>query len=73
MKTLKERIADLSSYLQSLTTDVFPEVQEAVEKKDKNLLIRVCRKAKIPETYLPTVASILLSVGPEQPKWPGIL
>jgi hypothetical protein len=70
MKTLKERIADTSSYLQALTTsDMFPKVQNAVEKKDKNLLVKICRKAKIPEMYSTTVVSVLLSIGPEQ-KWP---
>ena len=70
MKSLKERIGDVSSYLQSLMApDVFPKVQDAVEKKDKNLLMKVCRKAKIPEMYLGVVASVLLSVGPNQ-KWP---
>jgi hypothetical protein len=70
MKTLKERIADVASYLQSLMApEVFPKVQEAVERKDKNLLMKVCRKAKIPEIYLGNVVSVLLSVGPEQ-KWP---
>ena len=73
MKTLKDRIATTSSYLQALTTsDMFPKVQDAVEKKDKNLLIKICRKAKIPELYLPIVVSVLLSVGPTQkypPMW----
>ena len=73
MKTLTERIADVSSYLQSLMTpDVFPKVQDAVERKDKNLLMKVCRKAKIPEIYLGTVTSVLLSVGPEQ-KYPAMV
>ena len=71
MKTLKERIADVSSYLQSLTApSLFPKVQDAVERKDKKLLMKVCRKAKIPEIYLGNVVSILLSVNPEQ-KWPA--
>ena len=70
MKILKERIADVSFYLQSLITpNVFPKVQDAVERKDKNLLIEVCRKAKIPEVYLGNVVSVLLSVSPEA-KWP---
>ena len=73
MKTLKERIADVSSYLQSLmASDVFPKVQDAVERKDKNLLMKICRNAKVPEIYLGIVASVLLSVGPEQ-KYPGVL
>jgi hypothetical protein len=70
MKTLNVRIADVSCHLQSLTApEFFPQVQDAVERKDKNLLIQVCKKAKIPAIYIGTVVSVLLSVGPEQ-KWP---
>ena len=71
MKTLNERIADVSFYLQSLTApNFFPEVQDAVERKDKNLLMKVCRKAKIPAIYMGIVVSVLLSVSPEN-KWPA--
>jgi hypothetical protein len=71
MKTLNERISDVSSCLQSLLTpNVFPKIQDAVEKKDRTLLVKVCRKAKIPEIYIGNVVSVLLSVSPEQ-KWPG--
>ena len=70
METLKGRIANVSLYLQSLMApDVFPKVQDAVAKKDKNLLIKVGRQAKIPEIYLGIVVSVLLTVGPQQ-KWP---
>ena len=70
MKTLKERVADVSMYLQSLTAPrVFPKVQDAVERKDKDLLVKVCRNAEVPEVYLGTVVSLLLSVSPKQ-KWP---
>ena len=70
MKTIKERIADLSFYLQSLNTpDMLPKVQDAIEKKDKNLVIKVCNNAKIPDVYIGPIASVLLSVGPNQ-KWP---
>ena len=70
MKTLTEKIADVSFYLQSLMApNVFPRVQDAVERKDKNLLMKVCRKAKIPEIYLVVVVSVLLSIAPKQ-KWP---
>jgi len=70
MKTLSERIADVSLYLQSLMApNVFPKVQDAVERNDKNLLVKVCRKAKIPEIYLGSVVAVLLTIGPEQ-KWP---
>jgi len=72
MKTLKERIADVSLYLQSLmASDVFPEVQDAVERKDKNLLMKVCRKAKIPEIYLVVLVPLLLDIGPVV-KWPFV-
>jgi len=70
MKTLNERIADVSFYIQSLAApEFFSEVQDAVEKKDKNLLIRVCKKAQVPAIYLGIVVSVLLAIGPEQ-KWP---
>lgn len=70
MKTLSERISDVSYHLQSLTTPKFSKkVQDAVEKKDKKALIQVCKKAKIPAVYTGTIVSVLLAVGPEQ-KWP---
>jgi hypothetical protein len=72
MKTLNERIADVSFHLQSLTApELFSQVQDAVERKDKNSLIQVCKKAKIPAVYLGTVVSVLLSVHPDQ-KWPSV-
>jgi hypothetical protein len=71
MRTINERITDVSYYLQSLMApNVFPEVQDAVERKDKNLLVKVCKKAKIPDIYSGIVASVLLSVSPEA-KWPA--
>lgn len=73
MRTLNKRIADVSYHLQSLTAPEFSsQVQDAVQRKDKNSLIQVCKKAKIPVAYLGTVVSVLLSVDPEQ-KWPGDL
>jgi hypothetical protein len=73
MKTLNERMADVSFHIQSLSApELFPEVQNAVEKKDKNSLIQVCKKAKIPAMYIGVVVSTLLAVGPEQ-KWPPLI
>jgi len=70
MKALNERIVAVSFHLQTLAAPEFcSQVQDAVEKKDRNLLIKVCRKAKVPAIYLGTVVSVLLSVGPNQ-KWP---
>lgn len=72
MKGLKERVADISSYLQSLTDPaVLPKVQNAVERKDKNMLVKICRKARIPEIYMGNIVSLLLSVEPQQ-KWPEL-
>ena len=71
MKTFNERIADVSFHLESLTAPEFSsDVQDAVEKKDKNLLLDVCKKAKIPAIYLGTVVSTLFNMSSEQPKWP---
>lgn len=71
MKILTERITDVAFYLQSLMApNVLPDVRDAIERKDRNLLVKVCRKAKIPEIYLASVVSVLLSVGPQQ-KWPA--
>jgi hypothetical protein len=73
MKALNERIVDVSYHLQSLAAPGFsPQIQDAVQRKDKNLLIKLCKKAKIPAVYIGTVVSVVLSVSPDQ-KWPGDL
>jgi hypothetical protein len=70
MKALNERIVEVSRHLQSLVNPEFSDkVQEAVAKNDKDSLLKICRKAKIPRTYSSTIISVLLSVGPDQ-KWP---
>jgi hypothetical protein len=70
MKTLNEKIVEVSIHLQSLATPEFSAaVQQAVEKNDKTSLISVCRKAKIPQSYIGTVVSTILSVSPS--KWPA--
>jgi hypothetical protein len=71
MKRLNERITDVAVHLQSLSApEFYPDVKDAADKKDKNALIKVCRKAKIPKIYVGTVVSVILSVSPEQ-KWPA--
>jgi hypothetical protein len=70
MNNLKERIADVSQYLQHLVEPkVFQEVQSVIEKGDKKSLVEVCKKNGIPEIYIGIVISVLLSVTPTQ-KWP---
>ena len=73
MKSLNVKIMDVASHLQSLNApDIFPKVQDAVARKDKNLLIKVCRKAKVPDIYLSIVVSVLLAISPNQ-KWPSTI
>ena len=70
MKTLNERISDVSSHLQTLAApEYYSEVQDAVEKMDKNTLIKICSKARIPKIYVGTIVSVIFSVSPNQ-KWP---
>ncbi len=64
-------MADISMYLQRLMEPaIYPEVKEAVEKEDKDLLINACKKAKIPVVYFSIIVPLLLSVVPQQLKWP---
>jgi hypothetical protein len=71
VKTLGERISEVSFHLQSLNAPEFrSQVQDAAERKDKNLLVKVCREAKIPRIYLGTVVSAILSVQPDD-KYPA--
>lgn len=70
MKDLEEKIAEVSSHLQDLMNpEIFPEVQNAVVAKDKNALVHLCGKAKIPQVYIGAIVSVLLTIGPRQ-KWP---
>ncbi|MGD0996422.1 MAG: hypothetical protein ABR909_12980 [Candidatus Bathyarchaeia archaeon] len=67
-------IAELSGYLQSLTTPEFAsQVEEAVEKKDKVSLSKICRNAKIPNKYFSTIATTLFTMATPQQKYPEIL
>jgi hypothetical protein len=71
MKELKDRIADISTYLNRLTKkEVYSEVQTAVVQQDKEALVGICRKVKVPDIYVGSVISLLLSIAPQQ-KWPG--
>jgi len=71
MKELRDRIADISAYLSCLTKpEVCHDVQNAIDRKDRNKLIEICRKIAIPDIYIASIVSILLTIGPTQ-KWPG--
>lgn len=71
MKNVKERILDISTYLNCLTKrEVFAEVQSAVEQQNKKALVGICKRMNIPEIYLASIIGLLLSVAPRQ-KWPA--
>ena len=74
MSNLNKNIAELSGCLQSLTTPEFAsQVEEAVEKKDKDSLIKICRNAKIPIKYVSSVVTILFNMSsPGQVKYPEL-
>ena len=70
VKDFKERMGEVSMYLQHLMEPtVFSDVKNAVEKKDKDSLIEVCRKVRVPEIYMAAIVSVLLSMNGRQPKW----
>jgi len=69
------RLPKISGYLQSLTTPEYcRKVEEAMEKKDKESLVQICRSAKIPDQFLGTIVSLLfsMSVSPND-KYPDFL
>ena len=60
----------MSSHLQTLATSkYYHQIQDAVEKNDKNLIIKVCRKAKIPKVDINPIVALLLSIN-NAVKWP---
>ncbi len=75
MSNLNKNIAEFSGCLQSLTAPEYAsQVEEAVEKKDKASLIKICRNAKIPRKYLASSVNALftMSVSPLQ-KYPDYI
>ncbi len=71
MNQLNLRLSDISMHLQTLASPKFSgQIERAIEKKDKNLLVKICNKAKIPGVYIGAVVSVIMSVSPQ--KWPEI-
>jgi hypothetical protein len=69
MKNLNEKMLAVSQYLQTLSKPEFSmHVQQAVEKNDAASLAKICRKAKVPQSYVGTMVSTIMSVKPM--KWP---
>ena len=74
MKDFKKNLAKISGFLQSLTAPEYcRKVEKAIEKKDKESLINICKDAKVPSQYLPTVVSLLFSMSDSpQQKYPDL-
>ena len=69
MVGVNKKISKISMYLQTLTAEEYSsQVEEAVEKQDKKALTKVCKEAKIPLLYIPSITAVIMSVGPQ--KWP---
>lgn len=69
MSQVNDKILNISKYLQALTEKKYAsQVQEAVDKQDKNALAKICKEAKIPAFYRTSIVSIIMSVQPQ--KWP---
>jgi len=70
VKDLKEKVSEISSYLERLMEpDTFREVIDAVEKSDKDLLIETCRKVNVPDVYTGSIVSLILTLS-RQIKYP---
>jgi hypothetical protein len=70
MITVNEKLLNISGYLQTLASNQYAsQVQETAEKQDKKGLAKVCKKAKIPAFYIPSIVSIIMSIQPQ--KWPA--
>ena len=69
MVSVNKKISKISMYLQTLTAEKYSsQVEEAVDKQDKKALTKVCKEAKIPQLYIPSITAVIMSVGPQ--KWP---
>jgi len=74
MHNLNKNIAELSGCLQSLSAPEFAsQVEEAVEKKDKASLVKICRNAKIPAKYVSSVVTALSNMSNPQQKYPDTI
>jgi hypothetical protein len=69
MKGINQKISDISKYLQTLTSEEYStQVEKAVDEQDRNALLKICKQAKIPNLYIPSILSTIMSVSPQ--KWP---
>jgi hypothetical protein len=71
MNNMNAKLSDISMHLQTLTNPKYSkQVEQAVENNDKNTLVKICNKAKIPAVYIGTVVSVVMAVSPM--KWPEL-
>jgi len=71
LNNINNKIMNISSHLQTLTKPEFSkDVEKAVVKNDKTMLVKICQKAKIPSEYIGSVVSVVQSAS--LMKWPEI-
>jgi hypothetical protein len=71
MVEIKQRISDISKHLQTLSSEEYStQIEKALSKQDKNSVAKICKDAKIPGLYIPSIVSVIMSVSPQ--KWPDI-
>ena len=71
MIEITQKVSEISKYLQTLTSEKYsPQIESAANKQDKTALIKICKQAKIPAFYIPSVVSVIMSVSPQ--KWPDM-
>ncbi len=65
------KMGELSGHLQTLRSkEFYPAVEKAVNEGNKNALIEICKKAKIPMEQLGAVVSTLLAMASTLDKYP---
>jgi hypothetical protein len=74
MNNLSINIVEVSGFLQSLTMPEYSsKVETAVEKNDKEALLVIFNRAKIPNKYFSTIMTALFSMASPQQKYPEFL
>ena len=73
LKKFKERVSEVSYYLQRLMSpSFFQDVEKAILDENEDMLRAVCKKAEVPSEYISSVVPLLVTVS-RQPKWPMTL
>jgi hypothetical protein len=67
MKKTVERLSEISEALKNISENENNDALEAaVAGNDKEALLEVCRKSKVPKAYRSSIVNLLLSVDPKK-------